>query len=418
MKGLNATLMACAALALACGASAEEKVKLEYKLKPGTELIYKVSGTLKGGKPGDQRQMEATVAGSERFVVAEVDEKTGALLIGQAPDLKLAQKMIGGNGGREHAESFDTVSVCRMDRAGNLVPRKLKDADNPRPAVIRFRLAMDRLELDPAALPAGEVAIGATWESATDSVLRGIPAPSPAKLASTLAEIKIVDGHKCALIKSKVSPSDKAANARVGGPELEVTGDVETLFDLEGGFSRSVNTKLQIQVNGAGGEQIEAETSTTLDSVKALPAEEAARTVKLIRALDAAAANVADGEYDKATDALEKLKEADPPEPWKAGIEKTTANIHRMTRGRPGLPPVPAPAVPAEQLFAEGQKAMDDQNWTEAVAKFKELAEKYPTHALTGDALTAAIGICENRLNDQKTADDLRKKAAALKENK
>jgi protocatechuate 3,4-dioxygenase beta subunit len=77
---------------------------------------------------------------------------------------------------------------------------------------------------------------------------------------------------------------------------------------------------------------------------------------------------------------------------------------------------MPKPKVPAEQLFAEGQKAMDDQNWTEAVAKFKQLAEKYPTHALTADALSAAIGICENRLNDQKTADELRKKEAALKE--
>jgi protocatechuate 3,4-dioxygenase beta subunit len=79
-------------------------------------------------------------------------------------------------------------------------------------------------------------------------------------------------------------------------------------------------------------------------------------------------------------------------------------------------PVMPRPQVPAEQLFADGRKAMDEQNWTEAVARFKELAEKYPTHALTYDALTAAIGICENRLNDQKTADELRKKVAALKE--
>jgi outer membrane protein assembly factor BamD (BamD/ComL family) len=78
--------------------------------------------------------------------------------------------------------------------------------------------------------------------------------------------------------------------------------------------------------------------------------------------------------------------------------------------------PAPAPAPTAEELFSAGQKAMDDQNWTEAVAKFKDLVGKYPKHALAPEALTAVAAICENRLNDSKSADELRQKAAALKE--
>jgi protocatechuate 3,4-dioxygenase beta subunit len=98
---------------------------------------------------------------------------------------------------------------------------------------------------------------------------------------------------------------------------------------------------------------------------------------------------------------------------WSVEMKEVRIVLGENARG--GRPAMPKPQVTAPQLFAAGQKAMDEQNWTEAVAKFKELSEKFPAHALTPDALSVAIGICENRLNDQKTADELRKKEAALK---
>jgi hypothetical protein len=210
---------------------------------------------------------------------------------------------------------------------------------------------MDRLQLDPATLPAGEVAVGATWERATDSVLLGIPVPSPAKLASTLAEIKTVDGRRCALIKSAVSPSDQKLNARKGGPDLEVSGEIETLFDIEAGYSRSVNTRLEIKVSRPGliEQVIAARTLTALDSVKALPPEEAARAARLIHKLVEVAARVADGDYGEAADALDMLIQEGVPAAWKTGVEKTAQRIKFFKgadSGRPAPPAAPAPAAP------------------------------------------------------------------------
>ena len=96
-------------------------------------------------------------------------------------------------------------------------------------------------------------------------------------------------------------------------PRFEVSGDVETLFDIEGGFSRSVKSKLDLKVSQPGGPTITEtiETTSALDSMKALAPEDAAREAKVIRVFDAAGASICDGEYAKAAEALESLKPAE-----------------------------------------------------------------------------------------------------------
>jgi hypothetical protein len=61
---------ACGALAVDWGAMAQETVKLEYKLQPGTELIYKSSGAIK--ESVSSINIEGTFAGLQRFVIADV----------------------------------------------------------------------------------------------------------------------------------------------------------------------------------------------------------------------------------------------------------------------------------------------------------------------------------------------------------
>ena len=63
------------------------------------------------------------------------------------------------------------------------------------------------------------------------------------------------------------------------------SGEVETLFDVDGGFSRSVKTKLDLKAN-QGGQNIteSAETICVLDSMKSLPPEEFAREMRLAAA--------------------------------------------------------------------------------------------------------------------------------------
>jgi uncharacterized protein (UPF0147 family) len=265
-------------------------------------------------------------------------------------------------------------------------------------------------------LPPDAVTVGATWESVSSSALAGIPIPASFKVVSTLAEIKTVDGHKCAVIQSKLTPSDKKLDA--GMQDIAGSGEVETLFDVDGGFSRNVKSKFDLKVVPQGGQAVTEsfETNCVLDSMKALPPEEAVREGKVIRALDAAIAAVYDGEYAKATDALESLTPAEVPEAWKAGINKAIGTVKQVAPRASGGPMQAQPADPAQKLFAEAVKAGQEQKWADAVAKYKELAEKFPDNARVPLALIQAADISENKLNDKKSADELRQRAVALQE--
>ena len=414
----NAFCAACGVLALAWGAMAQETVKLEYKLKPGTELIYNLSGAFKVSASGNNDVMEATLSGLPRFVIADVDAATGVMLIGQLPATKFAMKAGAQGGNQTQERTFGDVSAFRMDRAGSPVVRKVKDEAKLRGQMGMMLGMLDQRQLDSVSLPVAAVAVGATWESATNSSLPGFPIPTPCKVVSTLAEIRTVDGHKCAVIQSKLTPSDKKLGA--GMPDIAASGEVETLFDVDGGFSRSVKSKLDLKIN-QGGQNVaySAETMSAFDSMKTLPPEEAARVSNVIRALDAAVAAVYDGDYAKSTDALESLKPAEVPEAWKAGINKAIGQVKQFAQMAKGGAPMvikAAPADRAQQLFAEAEKARQDQKWPDAVAKYKELAEKYPDNALVPSALFRAAKVSETQLNDKKSADELRQRAVAILE--
>jgi TolA-binding protein len=412
----NVVCAACGVLAVGWGAMAQETVKLEYKLQPGTELIYKSSGTIKESVP--PATLEGTISGRPRFVIADVDAATGVMLVGQMPEMKFAATIKGQGADQTQEQTFNDVSACRIDRAGNPVVRKMKDIEKLHLALRMMFGMLRQRQLDVVTLPAGPVAVGATWESTTDSALAGLPLPVACNVSSTLAEVKTVDGHRCALIRSKLTPGDKKAGG--GLPEFIPNGEVETLFDVDGGFSRSVKSKLDIKApQGSQEIAISLEQTSVLDSMKTLPPEQFAAESKVIRTLDGAIAAVYDGEYNKATNALENLKPADMPEAWKAGINKaigTVKQIAQMAKGGGPMATEAAPADPAQKLFAEAGKAVQDQKWADAAAKFKEIADKYPDNALAPSALIEAARITETNLSDKKSADELRQRAVAMQE--
>jgi hypothetical protein len=397
---------------------AQETVKLEYKLQPGTELIYRVSGTIKMSSAAAKAEgaTEGTMTGSIRFVVADVDAASGVMLIGQLPQITLATKA--GTPQASQSQTLSDVSACRMDRSGNLVPQKSKDEEKSQ-GFLRLLLMQSHFSprpLDPATLPAGAVAVGAVWEGATDAPVPGYPLPLASKVTSTLAEIRNVDGHRCALIKSKLSSSSKKL---FGVLDVELNGDVETLFDLDGGFSRSGNSKLNLKASQPGQppQDITFEMAVQLDSVKELPPEAAGREAGVIRVLDAAIASLFAGEYDKATGALENLKPADVPDAWKAGINKAITTVKQIAQiAKGGGMQIQQEADPAEELYSEADRAATEQKWADAVAKYKQLAEKYPEHPLASSALARAAAISETKLNDKSAADALRAQAVALQE--
>lgn len=416
MQPKLAALAVLAVFGLSFGAVAQDTVKLEYKLQAGTELIYRTTGLLKVSAPSQNVEMTGEPTGTVRFVIADVDA-TGVMLIGQLPDMTIALKGKSLEGEQNRNEQFRAVSVCRMDRSGNPMERKFKD-EKVSASEAKFMLAqLDQRQLDVVALPAGVVAVGASWDGVTSSASGSMPVPMQAKVASTLAEIKTVDGRKCALIKSKLTPGNMTFP---GMPRMEITGDAETLFDVDGGFSRSVTTRMNVKMEmGANGGMYSMDTVVSLDSMKTLPAGETALEAKVIKALDAAIASAYDGEYDKAGEALEALKPADLPDAWKAGINGAISSIKRFARisgrttdavngeGQGELPP-------AEKLFMEASKARQEQKWAEAVAKFKEMAEKFPDNPMAPSALVRAADLQQNKLNDKKSADETRQAYNAL----
>ena len=318
MRTRHAIWAACAALAFSCAASAQEKVKLEYKLTPGTELLYKTSGNLSFTSIS-HGSMEASLSGSLRFFVADVDS-SGAMLVGCQPDTKAVGKV----GGEDRVQNNAGLSLCRMDRAGNPAPLKPKDGKLPA-GMAEMLFQLYHREADPITLPVGEVAAGATWNSETDAaILMGLPAePMPAKIASTLAEIKIVDGRKCAVIESRFAPSDRKLTP--GQPQFAVSGEVTTLFDIDGGFSRNIVAKLDLKValndeNKKEEVSNASEITLTLDSMKTLPDNQAMALSQALKAFEEAVAGVSAGNTAKAAGAIGRMNPEGLPQAWLAGF--------------------------------------------------------------------------------------------------
>ena len=128
------------------------------------------------------------------------------MLIGQLPAMTFSMKANTPQGEQKSEQTLNDVSICRMDRSGNVVARKMKDEEKFRGTRRLPLMPFNLRQLDSSPLPAGAVAIGAAWESDTESALQGIPLPMPGKVSSTFAEIKTVDGHRCALINAEAFP--------------------------------------------------------------------------------------------------------------------------------------------------------------------------------------------------------------------
>jgi tetratricopeptide (TPR) repeat protein len=394
----NVVCAACGVLAVGWGAMAQETVNLEYKLQPGTELIYKVSGTIKSGPSSVSGNVEGTNSGMMRLVVADVDA-SGVMLIGQLPAIENSTGEATPRGEQKTYSTYAEVSVYRMDRAGNLAVRKLKNDEQLKVGGRLTIWQFDRWKMDSAIMPAGAVAVGATWESGTNSAGTPMPIPAQVKVASTLVEIKTADGHKCALIKSRVSPDDR--NIILGMPDIAVSGDVETLFDVDGGMVRNVNSKLTFKIKNAAGEHtVTFETTTVLDSMKMLPPAEAAREGKVIRTLDGVVANLYDGDYVQAEETLENLKPTELPAAWRTGINKAIGRVKPLAqRGREEA---------ALQLYNEAEKAAIEKKWADAAAKYKSVYERYPDANMVTMALYRGAMVYEKHLKDKKSADELR----------
>jgi hypothetical protein len=335
MRVRDAVWTICATLLLASAVSAQEKVKLEYKLKPGTELLYKISGavSMTASSEGHAHPLLLRLSGWLRIIVADVDD-TGAILIGCRMDRKIAAKKTGVLMSEEAHTTDSEFSICRMNRAGSPILLMPSDSNLSPSAQLGKSALFDfyRREPYPITLPSGEVLNGETWSSQIDNaVLMGMGTDSlPMRISSTLTEVKVVDGRKCALIESRYS-------SLLAG--FDVSGGVKTFFDIEGGFARNVVARLSVtnSIAREGGKKEEltdaADVTLSLESAKPLPEEQAAALRQALKVVEEMVLTLGAGNPAKAQAAAGRLKVEGVPQVWLAGISAASAKLKELAAG-------------------------------------------------------------------------------------
>ena len=387
-------------LCLPQGVQAQETVKLEWKLAPGTEVTYKAEDTLKETGFVSQRPLQATGTESYdiRLIVVEADPKTGTALIGQLIHAKHEATMTSPRQ-ETFAETNDLATALRMDRTGEPIPLAYRSGNYESAA----RKPLDERTLDALPLPAQPVAVGATWES---SVATSNQLWVKFKTVSTLAEVKEVDGRLCALITSKFSPLPTHSNFQV------TSGEAQSLFDIEQGAYREVNEKFVVSsVEKEDKWDVEYTLKTRLAGVREIPPDEMAADAKMIRAIDDAVAKARNNKGIEAVADLESLTASPIPGDWKNGLAGTVKQVREQCAVDYELK-----LDPVVRLMRDAFNASQDRDWKEAVSKFSEVVEKYPDHARVPEALHEAARIYKLDLRDKAKADELEQKRLAVLE--
>ncbi|MCY3020904.1 MAG: tetratricopeptide repeat protein [Planctomycetota bacterium] len=403
-------LLACLAVMSARAADAPapgEAVKLEYKLQPGMDLRYTLQVSFK--QSGAGRANEGNYTNTVRVMVCDVDAK-GVMLLGRL----MTMEMKGATAGVSAAPPR-MVSASRLDRSGKPVPRQAPekegedDAKNRQKSLARGMLRQfEDASLVRTALPEKAVKPGDKWETE----VKGGMYSNKSKCEATLAEIKVVDGRQCAVLKSKLSPVQEA-----GGFQSNSRGEEEVLFDTERGLP--IESKYTMDMSFGAGGQMKMELGLKLDALRTMPADELAANQARVKALDSALAEFAAGETDKAIESVNNLRAADKDSDWQQGLDQLLVVGQSIkTVGAQGEEEFFAggPKTPEEKAFADAGTQAAKGKFKEAADAFKSFAEKYPEHKLAPQALLAAAQIHEQNLNDKASADQARKTLVALRE--
>jgi len=383
---------------------AGEAVKLEFKLQPGMDLRYTLSGSTKTTNGG--RAEEGSISGSTRTLVCEADTKTDSVLLGSLGSMTFESK--GANARPDQTQKM--VSAFRMDKNGKIVQRQAKEKKegDPKRSFITSSMLrqLEGSSFLPFGLPGKAVKPGDKWDS--DS--RFLWLPTGGKASSTLTELRTVEGRRCAFINSKITPGKEA-----GVPLPGITCDEELIFDIERGLPLERKIKMELSF-GRGGNKMEM--GIKLDTSGTLPAAELASAVVRCKALDAVVDKLYAEETDKAIEDLQKqrLDEKDPE--WQKGLDAllTMANQIKQIGSRSAEAFDQTPKIDEEKAFAAAGALAENGKFKEAADGYRAFAEKYPAHALTPQALMTAASIYDKNLNDKASAEQMNKALVALRE--
>ena len=222
----------------------------------------------------------ATLIGTNRQIVADVEAWDGAALIGQIGQGRWTVADGTNAAGREGRDEI-WIAAYRVERNGRALTRSVPESDPAAEAAKpdAIRRALNQLGETSqlcAAFPKQDLAVGSTWSGGVFLPLPGIRQPGQA--TSRVTAVVPTNDTVLYRIRSELRSTAKPARHAVAGnadpSEMEVEGVSEGLFDAERGHWRSMTVDLKALVNQRGfAGTIEIRSSAELLSSERLPPE-------------------------------------------------------------------------------------------------------------------------------------------------
>jgi hypothetical protein len=317
-----------------------KKYVLEYKLVPGRQARGALSGTFtqKMEMRGKEYTNTSVMTGWGRTVDVAVDPETGVALIGGLSEYATEYETQGDDGKQRTSDKVSSLLAGRIDRSGRHIAR---DTDGEaRNAVDPYSIkgsVLSRLDVHSLAggvMPEGPVAIGDSWTYRAALPMAGLPVDCD--VTSTLAEVKFVNGHECAVIHS-VFAVRETGDEETGPWDAEASGTTTAVFDIEnGGFiERTLELIGEIKRRRGPSVQLKLSFRSTVETVEMLSEEQLADCARVIKALDSAIDLVYADEAAGAAEALEAVIPDVKNEEWRKGLEQATTYVRSITRREP-----------------------------------------------------------------------------------
>ena len=396
-----------------------QTVTLEYKLKPGQELRMKETMELEErmSLKGKETESSARVDTTYRAVVTDVDRETGAIILGCVASIRMTTKTNSRDGPTSMTREQQRAGVIRLDRFGKPIPGRMKQG-SPGSSRIRMMLQqLDQMRLPILPLPPGPVKVGDTWQITRESGALALPTPS--RMTSTIVEIKEIQAHNCAIIKSKILPLEK-------GTGLDLSGTVEGVFDIDRGVLQEVKVEMMLHMKGEDRKNdATTQARVSLVSLRMLPPDEFAAYRRRIRSLDAAIGLLHNLEVEKAIGQLEKLGKEVADKTWQRCIQQTLAlakQVEQVAESAKRRSDVKDSDYTlqnkAEKMFMDAEGAADAGEWEKAAEAYMDFVEAFPKHRLVSSALAGAGEIFVKQLKEPKGVVRVVKKLSQLAQEK
>jgi tetratricopeptide (TPR) repeat protein len=371
-----------------------EPVTLQYKFEPGTELIYKLTGSMK--VTGEQMEGDMTMAGASRIFVVSADAQAGTVTLLTRTPLTIEMK-----GAQDGQEMDQKQEQSQISLATVLLSGAHPESDGTREGSMNeYSLS----GLDPV-LPAEAVEEGATWSWKSDTL--SLMIPFPAAKESKLEKIEAMEDGALATIVSTAEVSDP----RMKPHFQDFSARSTAVFDIDKGVVRTSELKLAFAQGPAM--KADGEFGAELESVESVPADLAEKLQAVATSLGGALEKLEESDYEAALAAVEAIDPEGLDEATTKGLEQMKGRLSSLARMMAMSRQQEAPVDEATSMLRTAED-LEETNAKAAAEQYVKLADKFPEHDKTYTALLQAARLYEEELEDEDTASTLLGRATGL----